>query len=134
MKILAVTACPVGIAHTYMAAENLQKAGEEMGIDIKVETQGSIGVENELTAKEIEEADGIIIASDKEVSKERFAGKKLLVVGVQDGIRKPQELIEKIQKGNVPVYKSEIKKVNEVNKKKKDIINIINCHIMNVVY
>src|SRR5699024_12280573 len=85
MKILAVTACPVGIAHTYMAAENLQQAGEEMGIDIKVETQGSIGVENELTSKDIEEADGIIIASDKEVSKERFIGKKLLVVGVQDG-------------------------------------------------
>src|SRR5690625_1155365 len=98
MKILAVTACPVGIAHTYMAAENLQKAGEEMGIDMKVETQGSIGVENELTDKEIEEADGIIIASGKEVSRERFIGKKLLVVNVQDGIRKPKELIEKIQK------------------------------------
>jgi len=133
MKILAVTACPVGIAHTYMAAENLQKAGEEMGIDIKVETQGSIGVENELTAKEIEEADGIIIASDKEVSKERFAGKKLLVVGVQDGIRKPQELIEKIQKGNVPVYQSEMKTVDEVKKQKKEKETPIYRHLMNGV-
>lgn len=77
-KILAVTACPVGIAHTYMAAENLQKAGEALGIDIKVETQGSIGVENALTEDEIAEADGIIIAADKEVPKERFAGKRLL--------------------------------------------------------
>jgi len=82
LKILAITACPVGIAHTYMAAEKLQQAGEEMQIDIKVETQGSIGVENALTEQDIAEADGIIIASDKEVSKERFAGKKLLSVGV----------------------------------------------------
>src|SRR5699024_3280845 len=116
MKILAVTACPVGIAHKYMAAENLQQAGEEMGIDIKVETQGSIGVENELTSKDIEEADGIIIASDKEVSKDRFIGKKLLVVGVQDGIRKPEELIERIQKGDVSTYQSEMKTVDEVKK------------------
>ncbi|MBU5468327.1 PTS fructose transporter subunit IIABC [Virgibacillus sp. MSJ-26] len=133
MKILAVTACPVGIAHTYMAAENLQKAGEEMDVDIKVETQGSIGVENELTAKDIEEADGIIIASDKEVSKERFSGKKLLVVGVQDGIRKPQELIEKIQKGNVPVYQPEMKTVDEVKKQKKEKETPVYRHLMNGV-
>lgn len=106
MKILAVTACPVGIAHTYMAAENLQQAGEEMGVDIKVETQGSIGVENGLTDQEIAEADGIIIASDKEVSKERFVGKKVLVVGVQEGIRRPKELIERVQGEDVPVYKA----------------------------
>src|SRR5690625_1191922 len=133
MKILAVTACPVGIAHTYMAAENLQKAGEEMDVDIKVETQGSIGVENELTAKDIEKADGIIIASDKEVSKERFSGKKLLVVGVQDGIRKPQELIEKIQKGNVPVYQPEMKTVDEVKKQKKEKETPVYRHLMNGV-
>src|SRR5699024_9560386 len=133
MKILAVTACPVGIAHTYMAAENLQQAGEEMGIDIKVETQGSIGVENELTSKDIEEADGIIIASDKEVSKERFIGKKLLVVGVQDGIRKPKELIERIQKGDVSTYKSEMKTVDVVKKQKKEKENPIYRHLMNGV-
>jgi len=133
MKILAVTACPVGIAHTYMAAENLQKAGEEMGIDMKVETQGSIGVENELTDKEIEEADGIIIASGKEVSRERFIGKKLLVVNVQDGIRKPKELIEKIQKNEVPVYQSETKTVNQTEKPKKQNENYFYRHLMNGV-
>src|SRR5699024_3576697 len=133
MKILAVTACPVGIAHTYMAAENLQKAGEEMGIDMKVETQGSIGVENELTNKDIEEADGIIIASDKEVSKDRFIGKKLLVVGVQDGIRKQEELIERIQKGDVSTYQSEMKTVDEVKKQKKEKENRIYRHLMNAV-
>src|SRR5699024_4069114 len=133
MKILAVTACPVGIAHTDMAAENLQKAGEEMDVDIKVETQGSIGVENELTAKDIEEADGVIIASDKEVSKERFSGKKLLVVGVQDGIRKAQELIKKIQKCNVPVYQPEMKTVDEVKKQKKEKETPVYRHLMNGV-
>src|SRR5690625_1987499 len=133
MKILAVTACPVGIAHTYMAAENLQKGGEEMGIDMKVETQGSIGVEDELTDKEIEEADGLIIASGKEVSRERFIGKKLLVVNVQDGNRKPKELIEKIQKNEVPVYQSETKTVNQTEKPKKQNENYFYRHLMNGV-
>ncbi|WP_028783883.1 PTS fructose transporter subunit IIABC [Thalassobacillus devorans] len=133
MKILAVTACPVGIAHTYMAAENLQKAGEEMGVDIKVETQGSIGVENALTDKDIEEADGIIIASDKEVSKERFIGKKLVVVGVQEGIRDPKALIQRIQEGNVSVYKAGAASVNDVKKQKKEKENPIYRHLMNGV-
>ncbi|MCG1027104.1 PTS fructose transporter subunit IIABC [Virgibacillus halodenitrificans] len=132
-KIIAVTACPVGIAHTYMAAENLQKAGEELGVDIKVETQGSIGVENALTDKDIEEADGVIIASDKEVTKERFAGKKLLVVGVQDGIRRPKELIEKVQSEDVAVYTAGMKTVDEVKKKKKEKENPIYRHLMNGV-
>ncbi len=104
-KILAVTACPVGIAHTYMAAENLQKAGEALGVDIKVETQGSIGVENPLTEKDIAEADGIIIAADKEVPKERFAGKRVLITGVQDGIKRPEELIKQVLEGDVPIYR-----------------------------
>ena len=133
MKVLAVTACPVGIAHTYMAAENLQKAGEEMGIDIKVETQGSIGVENALTEKDIEEADGIIIASDKEVSRERFAGKKLIVTGVQDGIRRPEELIKRIQTGDAPVYKAGLKSADEIKKKKKEKENPIYKHLMSGV-
>ena len=133
MKILAVTACPVGIAHTYMAAENLTKAGEEMGIDIKVETQGSIGVENGLTAQEIEEADGIIIASDKEVSKDRFVGKKLLVVGVQDGIRKPKELIKQIQQGNVSVYKEGQNSTSGAKSQKKEKENPVYRHLMNGV-
>ncbi|PAV30818.1 PTS mannose transporter subunit IIABC [Virgibacillus profundi] len=133
MKILAVTACPVGIAHTYMAAENLQKAGEELGVDIKVETQGSIGVENGLTDKDIEEADGIIIASDKEVSRERFIGKKLLVTGVQDGIRRPEELINRIQSGDVSVYKAGLKSADEIKKKRKEKENPIYKHLMSGV-
>ncbi|MFG6120977.1 fructose-specific PTS transporter subunit EIIC [Thalassobacillus sp. B23F22_16] len=133
MKILAVTACPVGIAHTYMAAENLQKAGEEMGVDIKVETQGSIGVENALTDKDVEEADGIIIASDKEVSKERFIGKQLIVVGVQEGIRQPKELIKRIQDGNVSVYKAGMASVAEAKNQKKEKENPVYRHLMNGV-
>ncbi|GGC84185.1 PTS system mannose-specific EIIBCA component [Thalassobacillus devorans] len=133
MKILAVTACPVGIAHTYMAAENLQKVGEEMGVDIKVETQGSIGVENALTDKDIEEADGIIIASDKEVSKERFIGKKLIVVGVQEGIRQPKELIKRIQDGDVSVYKAGMASVAEAKNQKKEKENPVYRHLMNGV-
>ncbi len=133
MKILAVTACPVGIAHTYMAAENLQKAGEDMNVDIKVETQGSIGVENALTEKDIEGADGIIIASDKDVSKERFAGKNLIVVGVQEGIRQPKELIQRIMDGDVSVYRGEMPSADSVKQKKKQKENPIYRHLMNGV-
>ncbi|KHE73027.1 PTS fructose transporter subunit IIABC [Halobacillus sp. BBL2006] len=133
MKVLAVTACPVGIAHTYMAAENLQKAADEMGIEIKVETQGSIGVENALTEQDIAEADGIIIASDKEVSKERFGGKPLIVVGVQEGIRQPKELIQRIMDGNVSVYKGAMPSADAVKKQKKDKENPVYRHLMNGV-
>jgi fructose PTS system EIIBC or EIIC component len=131
-KILAVTACPVGIAHTYMAAENLQKAGEALGVDIKVETQGSIGVENALTEQDIAEADGIIIAADKEVSKDRFAGKKVIVTGVQDGVHKPEELIKKVMGGDVPVYKPELAGAGESKKSGKKE-NPIYKHLMNGV-
>ncbi|MFG6147842.1 fructose-specific PTS transporter subunit EIIC [Halobacillus sp. B23F22_1] len=133
MKILAVTACPVGIAHTYMAAENLQKAADEMGVNMKVETQGSIGVENELTEKDIAEADGIIIASDKEVSKERFGGKPLLVVGVQEGIREPKQLIQRIVDKDVSVYKESMPSAETVKQKKKEKENPIYRHLMNGV-
>ncbi|WP_047979544.1 fructose-specific PTS transporter subunit EIIC [Ornithinibacillus contaminans] len=133
MKVLAVTACPVGIAHTYMAAENLQKAGEELGIDIKVETQGSIGAENVLTEQDIAEADGIIIAADKEISKERFIGKKLIVTGVQDGIRNPKELINRIQAGDAPVYQEGLKTPEEIKQKRKQKENPIYKHLMNGV-
>ncbi|MBT2546039.1 PTS sugar transporter subunit IIA [Streptomyces sp. ISL-44] len=97
LKLLAVTACPTGIAHTYMAAEKLQQAADRLGIDMKVETQGSIGAENVLTDNDVREADGIIIAADKEVDRERFAGKRVLSTGVADGIHKPEELIERVQ-------------------------------------
>ncbi|AZK48646.1 PTS fructose transporter subunit IIABC [Paenibacillus lentus] len=107
MKFLAITSCPNGIAHTYMAAENLQKAADKLGVSMKVETQGSIGVENEFSAEDIAQADGIIIAADKHVDKSRFVGKKLLVTGVQDGIRNPEGLIEKLINGEVPLYQAQ---------------------------
>ncbi|PFN64039.1 PTS fructose transporter subunit IIABC [Bacillus cereus] len=131
MKLLAVTSCPNGIAHTYMAAENLQKTADKLGVQMKVETQGGIGVENELTEQDIREADGIIIAADRVVNKDRFVGKKLLVVGVQDGIRKPGELIEKVISGDVSIYHSQSKKVESNQQEKKQ--NPIYRHLMNGV-
>lgn len=107
MKLLAITSCPNGIAHTYMAAENIQKAADQLGIQMKVETQGGVGVENALTAAEIREADGIIIAADRKVDRERFKGKRLLVVGVKDGIRNPEKLFKQFEDGKVPVYKAD---------------------------
>lgn len=103
-RILAVTACPTGIAHTYMAAEALEKAGKEMGIPLKAETNGSGGAKNILTKKEIEECDGIIVAADKNVEMARFDGKPVISTKVADGIHKPKELIEKIKSGQVPIY------------------------------
>ncbi|MED3447837.1 fructose-specific PTS transporter subunit EIIC [Bacillus thuringiensis] len=131
MKLLAVTSCPNGIAHTYMAAENLQKTADKLGVQMKIETQGGIGVENELTEQDICEADGIIIAADRVVNKDRFVGKKLLVVGVQDGIRKPGELIQKIISGNVPLYHSQSKIVESNQQERKQ--NPIYRHLMNGV-
>ncbi|MCO4851250.1 fructose-specific PTS transporter subunit EIIC [Bacillus vallismortis] len=131
MKLLAITSCPNGIAHTYMAAENLQKAADRLGVSIKVETQGGIGVENELTAEDIREADAIIIAADRSVNKGRFIGKKLLSVGVQDGIRKPEELIRKALSGDLPVYQSVSKSESTNQQEKKQ--NPIYRHLMNGV-
>ena len=107
MKILAVTSCPTGIAHTYMAAEGLEKAAEKAGVSIKIETRGSAGAKNMLSAKEIEEADCIIIAADAQVPMERFDGKKVIEAQVSDGINKADRLIEQAISGNVPVYKAE---------------------------
>lgn len=133
MKILAITSCPNGIAHTYMAAENLQKAGAKLGVELKVETQGSIGVENQFTEQDIREADGIIIAADKTVVKDRFVGKKLLVVGVQDGIRRPEELIQRMMKGDVPVYQAQSKSAEDMTGENKPKQNPIYGHLMNGV-
>ncbi|MBO1910322.1 PTS fructose transporter subunit IIC, partial [Microvirga sp. 3-52] len=133
MKILAVTACPVGIAHTFMAAENLEKAGKELGIDIKVETQGSTGVENALTDCDIEEADGIIIAADRTIDKERFAGKKVIITGVQDGIRRPKELINQFKSGEVPVYKPGKRATSSSQEDHGSKQNPIYRHLMNGV-
>lgn len=103
-RVLAVTACPTGIAHTYMAAENLQKAGAALGVPIKVETNGSGGAKNVLTAEEIEKCDGIIIAADKNVEMARFHGKPVVITRVADGIHKPEALIRQITEGTAPIY------------------------------
>ncbi|MBX3381539.1 MAG: PTS fructose-like transporter subunit IIB [Phycisphaeraceae bacterium] len=94
MKIVGVTACPTGIAHTYMAAENLEKAAKAAGHQIKVETQGSMGIENELTASDVRNADVVIFAVDIEVEKkERFEGKKVIKVGVTEAIKNPSGVL-----------------------------------------
>lgn len=104
IKVLAVTACPTGIAHTYMAAEALEKAGKKLGISIKVETNGSGGAKNILTKAEIDACDGIIVAADKNVEMARFDGKKVIITKVSDGIKIPEELINRIEAGDAPVY------------------------------
>lgn len=106
-KVLAVTACPTGIAHTYMAAEALEKAGKKLGISVKVETNGSGGAKNILTDEEIANCDGIIIAADKSVEMARFNGKKVIRTKVSDGIKIPEELINRIVEGDAPVYHHE---------------------------
>ncbi|XJS10486.1 fructose-specific PTS transporter subunit EIIC [Aerococcaceae bacterium WGS1372] len=98
-KVIAITACPVGVAHTYMAAENLERMAKEMGVDIKVETHGSIGIENELTQADINDAEGLIIASDKDIDKSRFQGKRIIEVAVREGIDHPDRLIQDILDG-----------------------------------
>lgn len=103
-RVLAVTACPTGIAHTYMAAEALEKAGKKLGITIKVETNGSGGAKNVLTKEEIAACDGIIVAADKTVEMARFDGKKVIRTKVSDGIKIPEELINRIEAGDAPVY------------------------------
>ncbi|MEC4020934.1 fructose-specific PTS transporter subunit EIIC [Streptomyces sp. H27-D2] len=101
LKLLAVTACPTGIAHTYMAAEKLSQAAEALGHAMKVETQGSIGTENVLSDNDVREADGIIIAADKDVDQSRFVGKKVLAIGVAEGIHHPEQLIERVRSAPV---------------------------------
>ena len=115
-RILAVTSCPTGIAHTYMAAEGLEKAARAKGCSIKVETRGSGGAKNVLTEAEIEQADCIIVAADAKVPMDRFHGKKLIECQVSDGISKADSLVERAMKGDAPVYQagniSEAKTVN----------------------
>ena len=101
--LLAITACPTGIAHTYMAAEALEKQAAAMGLKLKAETQGSVGAKNVLTADEIAHAKGIIIAADKKIDRARFGGKMVYETSVSNGINKPEELINKILNGEAPV-------------------------------
>lgn len=135
-RILGVTACPTGIAHTYMAAEALEKKAKEMGYSIKVETDGSGGAKNVLTKNEIEECDGIIVAADKNVEMARFDGKKVLKTSVSSGINKPGELIQRVVDGKVPVYHSdgsEEPDSSEYSEEKESFGRKIYKHLMNGV-
>lgn len=116
-KVLAVTACPTGIAHTYMAAESLTKSGDKMGISVKVETNGSGGAKNVLTDEEIANCDGIIVAADITINLARFDGKPVLQCKVSDGIHKADELIKKVADKQVPVYHHKGPKSEETKKK-----------------
>lgn len=135
MKILAITSCPNGIAHTYMAQEKLEQAGKEMGIDIKVETQGGVGAENFLTSKEIREADGIIIAADRQVDLSRFDGKLLINESVREGIHKPQELIQRIIDKDAHIHHeaNATGASNQDDEEQKSGMQMIYQHLMNGV-
>lgn len=97
MKILAVTACPSGVAHTYMAAEAIERAAKAKGIEIKVETQGSIGIENKITADDVKSADVVILTKDIGIKEtERFNGLPVVKVGVSDVVKKSDQIIDKV--------------------------------------
>ena len=134
-EILAITSCPTGIAHTYMAAEALEQMGEQLGHKVKVETHGSSGVKNKFTKEEIENAKGIIIASDTKIDLSRFDGKKLIKTKVADGINKPKELIEQVLSPNAKTYHSDNKNKSEENddEQKEKIGTKIYKHLMNGV-
>ena len=134
-EILAITSCPTGIAHTYMAAEALEQMGEQLGHKVKVETHGSSGVKNKFTKEEIKNAKGIIIASDTKIDLSRFDGKKLIKTKVADGINKPKELIEQVLSPNAKTYHSDNKNKSEENddEQKEKIGTKIYKHLMNGV-
>ncbi len=134
-KILAVTGCPTGIAHTYMAAEALEKKAKELGYEIKVETRGSGGAKNVLTAEEIAGADGIIVAADTKVPMDRFAGKRVVITKVANGINKPGELIEEALSGKAPVYEagSAAGSAEKEEENKGGIGHQVYTHLMNGV-
>lgn len=132
-RILAVTACPTGIAHTYMAAEALEQAGQRMGYPLKAETNGSGGAKNILTKAEIAECDGIIIAADKNVDMARFDGKPVVKASVSNGINKPEELISRIIDGRAPVFYAENKNNNELDSDDESFGRMVYKHLMNGV-
>ena len=134
-RVLAVTACPTGIAHTYMAQESLEEKARKLGVAIKVETNGSGGAKNVLTAKEIEEAECIIVAADKNVDMARFDGKKVIITKVSNGIHKAEELINKAISGDVKVYRhSGVKNSEEGQSGEKESFGYqIYKHLMNGV-
>lgn len=132
-QVLAVTACPTGIAHTYMAAEALNKKAKEMGIKIKVETNGSTGVKNHLTDEEIKNAKGIIIAADKNVEMARFNGKHIEIVGVKEGIKRPQELIQKALDQTAPVYSNKETKTSSGTSERKGFYKHLMSGVSNML-
>ena len=131
--ILAVTACPTGIAHTYMAAENLEKKAAEMGLTLKAETQGSAGAKNVLTADEIAHAKGIIIAADKNVDRARFAGKQVYATSVSAGINEPEKLINVIVNNEAPVQEGSVVTGADAAAESEGIGRTIYKHLMNGV-
>ena len=132
-EILAITACPTGIAHTYMAAESLEKMGEQLGYKVKVETHGQSGVKNKFTKEDIKNAKAVIIAADTKVDLSRFDGKKLVKAKVADGINKPKELIEHVLSDDAKVYHSTNKSNQEDDDIKEGIGTRIYKHLMNGV-
>lgn len=134
VKLLAVTSCPTGIAHTYMAAEGIEKAAKAKECFVKIETRGSGGAKNVLTSQEIEEADCIIVAADAQVPMDRFDGKKVIICQVSDGISKADQLIERAISGDVPVYHSASGAVvKEESKKSGSVGHQIYTQLMNGV-
>lgn len=131
--VLAVTACPTGIAHTFMAAENLSQKAAAKGVSIKVETNGSAGVKNRLTKEEIEHATCIIVAADKNVEMTRFNGKKVIITKVADGIHKADELIDKAVKGDAPIYHASQDNNEESSNEKEGLGRQFYKHLMNGV-
>lgn len=103
-KIVGVTACPAGIAHTYMAAESLERAAKSLGYEVKIETNGASGVENRLTEEDIKQADAVIIAADMNVEMERFRGKPLIEVSVSEAIRNATKILNKVKNGELEIY------------------------------
>ncbi|GAA0079064.1 PTS fructose transporter subunit IIABC [Clostridium sp. CTA-5] len=133
-RVLAVTACPTGIAHTYMAAESLENKGKEMGVTIKVETNGSGGAKNVLTKEEIQNAECIIIAADKNVEMGRFNGKRVIKTKVANGIHKAEELITEAISGKAPVYNHDVSSnTSDENIENESIGCQIYKHLMNGV-
>ena len=132
-RVLAVTACPTGIAHTFMAAENLEQLGKKMGIPVKSETNGAEGADNVLTKEEIAAADGIIIAADKNVDMARFDGKHVVKASVSDGIQKGEELIKRAVSGEAPVYHHTGAAASEEGGENEGLGHTIYKHLMNGV-
>ena len=132
-RLLAVTACPTGIAHTYMSAEALEEKVKQMGITIIVETDGSGGTKNAPIAKEIEECEAIIVAADKNVEMARFDGKPVIQVKVADGINKAEELINEALSGNAPIYHTDHASITVESESDESVGRQIYKHLMNGV-